>query len=313
MEFLLNASSMTDFLATALRLSIPVAFAALGGVLAERSGVYNIALEGLILTGAFGAALGAFMTGSPLGGIAVGLAAALCTAALLSLLAVTLKVNQIVAGIAINLLVLGLTAYLARLAFGQSAAARALPGFAPVPVPVLSEIPVIGPVLFAQDPLVYLLYATVPALAWMLARTPVGLRIRATGENPAAADAAGVPVFLLRHLAVLGSGVLAGMGGCYLVLTQVFLFTEHMSAGKGFIALAAVILGRWSPVGAVLAALLFGFFDALQLRLQFANPGVPYQVFVVLPYVASILALVGLYGRYRPPAAVGVPYRREQR
>ena len=307
-----NTAILADFLATTMRLAVPILFAALGGIVAERSGVYNIALEGLMLTGAFGAAVGAYLTGSPLGGLATGIAFAVLLAGGLGILSVTLGVNQIVAGIAINLLALGLTAFLARLVFGSDTNAT-LPGFRPLPIPVLSEIPVVGPALFAQGPLVYLMYLLVAGLALALFRTPVGLQIRATGENPAAADTAGVPVFLVRHLCLLASGALAGLGGCYLVLSQVHLFTEHMSAGKGFIALAAIILGRWSPVGALFACLFFGFCDALQLRLQFANPQVPYQAFVILPYAASIVALVGLYGRFRPPAAVGLPYRREQR
>lgn len=164
---------------------------------------------------------------------------------------------------------------------------------------------------FDQDPLVYALYLIVPLVYWLLYRSAWGLEIRATGENPAAADSAGVPVYWVRFCCVLASGGLAGLGGAYIVLSQVFVFTEHMSAGKGFIALAAVILGRWDPLWAVVASLFFGFCDALQLRLQFANPTVPYQIFIALPYVASILALVGLYGRVKPPAAVGLPYRRE--
>jgi simple sugar transport system permease protein len=146
---------------------------------------------------------------------------------------------------------------------------------------------------------------------WLMYRTRWGLNVRAVGEKPRAVDTAGITVTGLRYACVLTSGAIAGLGGCYLVLSQIFLFSEHMSAGKGFIALAAVILGRWNPLGALLACLLFGVFDALQLRLQFANPEVPYQAFVILPYAVSILALVGLVGKPTPPAAVGIPYKRE--
>jgi simple sugar transport system permease protein len=310
-ETFLDPALLGGFLATALRLSVPVVFAAIGGVLSERSGVYNIALEGMILAGAFGAAVGAFFFRGPVAGLLVGAAAGVVTALILAVLGVTLGVNQIVAGIAINLLSLGLTAFLSRVVFGAQANTLSLPGFKPLVVPGLGAIPVVGPVLFGQDVLVYLMYATV-AVAWVvLFRTRWGLSVRAVGEHPAAADSAGISVTGVRYACVVASGALAALGGCYLVLSQVFLFSEHMSAGKGFIALAAVILGRWSPVGALAACLLFGFFDALQLRLQFANPGVPYQIFVMLPYLASILALVGLVGRPTPPAAAGIPYRRE--
>ena len=307
----LQMASVTDVLSTSVRLSVPIAFAAVGGVITERSGVWNIGLEGMILAGAFGAALGVFLTGEPFLGLVIGILCGMLLALVLAILTITLGVNQVVSGIAINLLSIGLTAYFARLIFGIDATTKALAGFSNWPIPGLAEIPIAGPVLFNQDPLVYLLYLLVPITSWCLYSTPWGLNIRATGENPNAADTAGIAVFMVRYICLILSGALAAIGGAYIVLAQVFVFTEHMSAGKGFIALAAIILGRWNPFGAVLAALLFGFCDALQLRLQFANPSVPYQAFVALPYIVSILALVGFYGRVKPPAASGVPYRRE--
>lgn len=307
----LQMASVTDVLSTSVRLSVPIAFAAVGGVITERSGVWNIGLEGMILAGAFGAALGVFLTGEPFLGLVIGILCGMLLALVLAILTITLGVNQVVSGIAINLLSIGLTAYSARLIFGIDATTKALAGFSNWPIPGLADIPIAGPVLFNQNPLVYLLYLLVPITSWCLYRTPWGLNIRATGENPNAADTAGIAVFMVRYICLILSGALAAIGGAYIVLAQVFVFTEHMSAGKGFIALAAIILGRWNPFGAVLAALLFGFCDALQLRLQFANPSVPYQAFVALPYIVSILALVGFYGRVKPPAASGVPYRRE--
>ena len=309
----LDPASITDMLRTSLRLTIPIAFAAMGGVLSERSGVYNIGLEGMMLSGAFGGALGTFLIGSPLGGVLAGVLLGMTGAFVLAVLSIRLGINQIVCGIAINLVVIGLTAFFARLIFGLDATTQTLPGFSAIAVPLLSRIPIVGPVFFNQDPLIYLLYLTGPVLFWLLYRSNLGLEIRATGENPAAADAAGVPVFRIRFICVLMSGALAGLGGAYIVVSQVFVFTEHMSAGKGFIALAAIILGRWDPIGAMLASWFFGFCEALQLRLQFANPQVPYQFFTALPYVASILALIGVYGRFKPPAAVGIPYRRESK
>jgi general nucleoside transport system permease protein len=311
LDLFTDLSTLTNVLASALRLSMPLIFAAIGGVLSERSGVFNVGLEGFLLMGAFGAALGTFHTGSPEVGRAVGMLLGLVLALPMAAMAVSLGVSQIVAGIAINLFALGITSFLARIAIGETANTQLLPGFRPTAIPGLSTLPLVGPVLFNQDALVYLMYILVPVLYCVLFHTPWGLNVRAVGHNPRAADTAGVSVSGIRYACVLSSGVLAALGGCYLVLSQVFVFSEHMSAGKGFIALAAIILGRWNPVGAMLACLLFGFFDALQLRLQFSNPDVPYQGFATLPYVVSILALVLFAGHNVAPQAVGRHYDRE--
>ena len=285
MEGLLNLTVIADFLGSSLRMAVPLTFATIGGMLSERSGVYNIGLEGMILLGAFGAAVGAFLMQTPFGGV------------FLAVLAVSLRVNQLVAGIAINMFAIGLTSFLSRVVFGVKATTMSLPGFKPFAIPLFSKIPVIGPVFFLQDLLVYAMYGAIPLLYWLLFYTPWGLNIRAVGEYPRAVDTAGVSVYAMRYVCVMASGLLAGLGGCHLVLSQVFLFTEHMSAGKGFIALAAIILGRWNPIGGFLACFLFGACEALQLRLQFYHPEVPYQIFTMLPYVASILALIGIVGK----------------
>ncbi len=309
MDIFSNLTALSDFLATSLRLSVPIIFAAIGGVLSERSGVFNISLEGCILGGAFGAAVGAFLSGTPLGGLFLGLAVAGCAGLVLAGLAVGLGINQLVAGIAINILMIGLTSFLARIILGAEATST-LPGFHAIAIPGLVSVPVIGPVLFNQDFLTYLMYLTVPLTWWFLYKTPWGLNVRAIGDYPVAADSAGVSVPMVRSISVVVSCMLAGLGGCYLVLSHVFVFTEHMSAGKGFIALAALILGRWNPVGAFLACIFFGLSDALQLRLQFNSPDVPYQLLSMVPYLASFLALVFLAGKVRPPAAIGVRYVR---
>ena len=311
MESLFSLAVISDFLGSSLRMAVPLTFATIGGMLSERSGVYNIGLEGMILLGAFGAAVGAFLTGTPLGGVFLGALLGICGGLFLAVLAVSLRVNQLVAGIAINMFAIGLTSFLSRVVFGVKATTMSLPGFKPAPIPMLSKIPLIGPVFFHQDLLVYIMYAAIPLLYWLLLHTPWGLNIRAVCEYPRAADSAGVPVYTLRYACVMGSGLLAGLGGCHLVLSQVFLFTEHMSAGKGFIALAAIILGRWNPIGGFLACFLFGACEALQLRLQFYHQDVPYQIFTMLPYVASILALIGIVGKASPPASAGIPYERE--
>lgn len=311
LDLIADPLALTKFLDAALRLSVPLTFAALGGVFSERSGVFNIGLEGLILIGAFGAALGTFHTDAPLVGLAIGVLLGVLLALALAVMTVSLGVSQIPAGIAINLFALGLTSFLARAAIGEEANTRMLPGFGPVPIPGLSELPLIGPVLFEQDVLVYLMYLLVPVLYVVMFHTSWGLNVRAVGHNPRACDTAGINVAAIRYACVVGSGALAALGGCFLVLSQVFIFSENMSAGKGFIALAAIILGRWNPIGAFLACLLFGFFDALQLRLQFANQEVPYQIFATLPYVVSILALILVAGRNVAPQAIGIRYDRE--
>jgi ABC-type uncharacterized transport system permease subunit len=311
MESFLNLTQIIDFLGSSLRLTVPLTFATIGGMFSERSGVYNIGLEGMILFGAFGAAVGAFFMGTPLAGLALGICLGAAGGLLLSILAVSLHVNQLVSGIAINMFAIGLTSFLSRVVFSGKATTMSLPGFKPVAIPVLSKIPVIGPVFFNQDPLVYIMYLMIVLLYFILFYTPWGLNMRAVGEYPRAADTAGVSVYKVRYASVIASGALAGMGGCYLVLSQIFLFTEHMSAGKGFIALAAIILGRWNPVGGFFACLLFGACEALQLRLQFYHQDVPYQIFSMLPYVASILALIGIVGKANPPASAGIPYERE--
>lgn len=309
MSMFADITALTDFLSTVLRLSVPVVFAALGGVLAERSGVFNVALEGCILGGAFGAAVGAYLFGSPFAGLMMGLMVSASFGCILAGLAVGLGINQLVAGIAINILVLGLTSYLSRLILGADATST-LPGFQPFAIPGLSAIPVVGPVLFDKDLLAYAMYLLVPLSFWFLYKTPQGLVIRAIGDYPVAADTVGVNVPKVRSLAVIGSCALGGLGGCYLVLSQVFVFTENMSAGKGWIALAAVILGRWNPALVFLACIFFAFSEALQLRMQFNHPDVPYQLFSMVPFIASFLALVLLAGRVRPPAAIGIKYVR---
>ncbi|MBP2551787.1 simple sugar transport system permease protein [Neorhizobium galegae] len=305
----MDLAFLTDFLASSLRLSIPLVFAAIGVVWAERSGVFNIAIEGCILGGAFGAAIGTWWFGDPLGGLLMALVVAGLLGLLLGGLAVGLGIHQLVAGIAINLLVSGMTAYLARQILGASATAP-LPGFGVWPIPLLSALPFVGPILFIQGPLAYLAYLAVPLAWWLLYRTPWGLLLRAAGDQPMAVDTAGVDVQRLRYVSVIGSSMLGGLGGAYIVLSQVHVFTENMSAGKGFIALGAVILGRWNPLGAAIACLAFGMADATQLRLQFGSPDIPYQLFSTLPFIAALVALVLMSGKVHAPAAVGKKFER---
>lgn len=305
--------SPANFLHTTIQLSAPIVFAALGGMFSERSGVINISLEGAILLGAFGAAFGVYMTGSPLAGLGIGMVCGGLSGLALAIIGVSLQVNQILAGFSINLLALGLTSFLSRVAMSSHDPSAPLAGFGDIHVPLLSDIPFLGPVLFQNDILIYGMVAVTVFSLWLLYRTPVGLIVTATGENPAAVDAAGISVPLVRYICVIAGSALAGIGGCYLVLTQIFMFSENMSAGKGFIALAAVILGRWNPVGVICACMCFALFDAWQLQLQFNNPEVPHQFFTMLPFLISFMAMVGLMGRSAAPRSLGLMFVRGNR
>jgi general nucleoside transport system permease protein len=300
---------LTDYLASSLRLSVPLAYAAMGGLFSERSGVLNIGLEGMLLTGAFTSAAATFYSGN----VWVGICAAFVTGGLMGLLhaflCVSLRVNQLVSGLAINLVASGLTSFLGRLIFSGSNTQR-LPMVPAIKVPVLADIRIIG-VLFEQDILVYLLFVIIALTTYFLYYTNLGLNLRAVGEYPKAANTAGISVALVRYFAVIFGGCLVGCGGAYLALVQVNYFAEGMSAGRGFIAIASLIFGRWHPVATGFAAFLFGATEALQLRIQALGVNISYQFLTMLPYVVALIALIGGMGKSTPPAALGVPYNRE--
>ena len=308
---LLESALLLTYLTAAVRLATPIGLAALGGVLSERSGVFNIALEGMMLSGALAGVLGSHYLGGPWAGLLVAMMSGALVGVLLAYLSVSLGANQIVSGVAINLFALGITTFLARILL-RPAGIEQVPAFQPVAIPILHRIPVLGPVVFGQGPLVYLMLFVAPVLTVFLFRTPWGLALRAIGEHPRAADTAGINVSLARYAAVTASGLLAGTAGAFLSLSHLNLFTENMSAGRGFIALAAVIFGKWHPLGAIGAAFLFGAADAFQLLVQTFDLGIPYQLPVMLPYVLALLAMGGLIGRSAAPAAAGTPYRAEE-
>ncbi|OUL33534.1 branched-chain amino acid ABC transporter permease [Nostoc sp. T09] len=307
-----NLNFFSDYLVATLRLAVPLGFAALGGLYSERSGVLNIALEGMLLTGAFSSAAATFYTGNPWLGVLAALIAGGLVGLLHAFLCVTLQVDQLVSGLAINLVAAGLTSFLARLIFSGSSTQQ-LPGIGAIIIPIFANIPLLGPLLFQQDILVYLLLILVVFTTYILFKTSFGLTLRAVGESPKAADTAGISVQIVRYIAVVISGCLASLGGAYLTLVQVRFFAEGMSAGKGFIAIAALIFGRWHPIGGALACLLFGATEALQLRIQALGANIPYQFLVMLPYAIALLALVGLAGKSTPPKALGTPYFGENR
>jgi len=296
-------------LAATIRNATPLVFAALGGMFSERSGVVNIGLEGLMLISAFAGVVGAFTSGSALVGLLFALGAGLLFGLVHAVMCITFEADQIISGTAINLLALGGTGFLMVIVFGQGGTSPDVENFPPVAIPLLSQIPVIGQALFNQSLLVYLMYLTVPVAFFVLFRTPFGLRLRATGEVPEAVDTAGVSVTRMRYFGVALSGLLAALGGVYLSMGLLSAFTEGMTQGRGFIALAALIFGRWNPVGAAGAALLFGFAQALTI--QVPPDAIPNEFIQMIPYVLTIVVLAGFGGRAIAPAAVGKPYRKE--
>lgn len=292
------------FLEATVRTATPLALAALGEVVVERTGIINIGLEGIVLAGAFGGLVAAG-GGGLAGGFVGGAVAGVIVAALFALFAITLRADQIITGTAINLLALGATGALYRALYGATGAALTLPTTGTLAIPGLAAIPVIGPALFDQAPPTYLVYLVAPALWWWLRRTHAGLAARAVGEHPEAAAVAGISVSALRWLAVLFGGAAGGLSGATLVLSQAGTFAEGMSAGRGFIAIAIVVLGRWDPLGVLIAALLFGAASALQYVFQAMGWAAPYQLFLALPYLLTLLALAGVAGRVLAPAALG--------
>ena len=295
---------IAPFLAATVRTATPLALAAMGEVVVERAGLINIGLEGAIIAGAFGALIGASNVGLA-AGYSVAVCAGVGVAALFALCVVRWRADQIIAGTALTLLGTGVTGTLYRALYGAAGAALALPTSAPVRIPGLASIPIIGQPLFVQPPTTYLSYLLAPALAWWLVRTHAGLALRAIGERPEAAQAAGIAVDRYRVLAVLFGGAMGGLAGGALVLEQAGTFAEGMSAGRGFIAIAIVVLGRWRPLGVALAALVFGGASALQFAFQAMGWNAPYQLFLVIPYLLTLAALAGAVGRTRAPAALG--------
>ncbi len=296
-------------LASTVRNATPLIFAALGGMFSERSGVVNIGLEGLMLIAAFTGVVGAYFSGSAWVGLGTALAGGLVFALIHALMTITFEADQIISGTAINLLALAGTGFLMVEVFGGGGTSPRVNGFDEIAIPLLSDIPVIGPAFFDQNLLVYLMYVLVPITFFLLFKTPFGLRLRGTGEAPEAVDTAGVNVWRMRYYGVALSGLLASLGGVFLSMGLLSAFTENMTNGRGFIALAALIFGRWHPVGAAGGALLFGF--ATAVTFQVPQDVVPLEFLGMLPYILTIVVLVGFGGRAIAPAAIGKPYRKE--
>ena len=300
-------------LAQTLRISVPYGLAAVGGALSERGGVINIALEGILLLGALGYVLGAHFTGSAWAGLAAAAFTGLAVALVHAFVTVTCRADQITSSLGINLAALGLSRFVLKEVFGSSSNSSRVAGLPQWHVPVLGDIPFVGP-LFG-NPLILLAAGLIAGAHVLLFRTPFGLRLRSTGEHPEAAATLGLSVTRLRYAALTLNGMLCGLAGSYLVLAQNAAFVPNMTAGRGFMALAAMIFGKWHPVGAFWACLLFGFLDAAAIRLQGAPlplvGAVPVQAIQALPYALTVVLLAGFFGRARAPGALGVPYVKE--
>jgi len=318
----LTALANVALLASAIRLTVPILLTALGAVYTERGGVFNIGLEGTMIMGTFFGAAATHLVSQAASapGVAsalaptIGMLAAMMAGALFALIhavmAVTFRVDQLISGVALNLLAVGLARFLNILFFGVATQSPGIGGFAPLTIPGLREIPALRPIATGISPVIPAALLLVGVGQWVLVRTVFGLRLRSVGEHPHAADTLGINVAFYRYAGVLISGALAGLAGGYLSIEQGRGYLEGMTQGRGFIALAAMIFGNWWPLGALGASALFGYFDALSLRVVVS--GVPYQFITVLPHIATILVLAGVVRRATPPAADGIPYVREE-
>ena len=307
-----QSMNLTGVLQTTVQRAVPIVFGALSGVLCERAGVVNIAIEGMLLSGAFISAVVTSATDSPWLGIGSAILMGGLLALLLAVLAIRYRVDQIIAGFFINILVTGLTAFLSvRILQPYQAELNTPERLGQIHFPLLSDIPVLGPILFQHNIFVYALFALIVVIHVGLFYTRWGLRVRAVGEHPKAADTVGINVYWVRYSTVVLGGMVAGLGGAYFTVGSTGAFEREMTAGRGYIGLAAMIFGGWNPIGAFFAGLVFGFADAIQSRLSILSIAIPSEFLLMVPYVVTIIVVAGLVGRARAPAADGKPYVKE--
>ncbi len=306
-----KSMNLTGMLQSTLLRAIPITLAGLSGVLCERSAVINIGIEGMMLAGAFISALVGSVTQSYWWGLLAALLAGGLFGALLAVLAIRYKVDQIIAGTAINILATGLTSYFSSRYLQVHQELNHPPTFQPISIPLLGNIPILGPIVFNHTLLVYVTLILVVFIHVLIFYTRWGLRTRAVGEHPRAADTLGINVFKVRYVNVIAGGMVAGLGGAYLVLSSVARFDELMTAGKGFIGLAAMIFGKWTPFGTFGASMIFGFADSLQTKLAILSVPIPSQFLLMAPYLVTMIVLAGVVGQANPPAADGQPYEKE--
>ncbi len=306
----------TDLLVATIRLSTPITLAAIGATVCERSGIVNIAMEGIMIIGAFFAAIVALFTGNPWIGLIAGVAAGGIFSLLHAVATITFHLDHVVSGAVMNILSFGIVRYLMVMIFGHPGTTDTVPvGLQSYQyaIPGLSKIPVLGPAFFNQTPIVYMSFVLVIAVLIFLKKTKTGLHLRAAGEHPLALETIGVSVYKMRYLGVFISGLLSGLAGAYLSIENSVSFSEGMTNGRGFIALAAMISGGWTAIGSFIAALFFGFADAFQVRLQvFKVLNIPAEIFIIFPYVATVLAVAGLVKKSRPPKADGIDFMIEK-
>ncbi|MCR2804143.1 ABC transporter permease [Paenibacillus soyae] len=305
----MNEEVVVSFLAAAIRLSVPLLLAGIGILFMSRSGILNIGMEGMVLMGALAGVVGAHYYGSMEAGLLASVLAGAFIGLVFAFLVVTTGADQVVIGTAINLLGLGLTTVFGRSLLGMGQEAVQAEGIPVIPIPILADIPYVGEALFHQNLLAYASFLLVPAAALLFYKTNWGLQVRAVGEHPLAADTLGIRVHKTRYACCVIGGMLAGIAGCSLSLGILNQFTENMAAGRGFIALSAVIFGKWTPGGTMAASLLFGGADALQLRFQSFGIQIPYQFMLMFPYLLTMIALAWFSGKGKQPAATAVPYK----
>lgn len=299
---------LVSILASTLRITTPIALASIGEVYSERSGIVNLGLEGQMLTGAFAAVVGSYYTNSPVVGVLAGIGAGILLGWLHALFVIQFRANQIVIGVGMNIFALGLTTIGLQTIWGNRGKSAAVNGLPPIKLGPLADLPFLGPVFDGQTILVYIMLLVALISWYVIFRTTFGLRLRVVGENPQAADSVGININRIKYLAVMLGGALSGLGGTYLSLSDLSLFSRNMSTGRGFIALAATILGNWNPLGALGGSAIFGFLGALQIRLQ--ATGFPTQFIQMIPYVLVIIIVAGFVQRVRAPGAVGEIYER---
>lgn len=314
LQDLLSILISPEFWAAALRVATPILMAAMGGLVAERAGIVTFGMEGMMLMGCFAGVAVAFVTKSILLGFVAAALAGVAIAMLFGVMIIPFRANQIVSAVALNLMAVGLTSYLNTMFFGLASDPVRVPKLQPFAIPLLSNIPVVGPIFFRQLPIVYIAYLLVPLIWFILFKTTWGLKIRSVGEHPHAADTVGISVYKVRFATLVVAGVLSGMAGAFLSIGQIGQFMEGMTGGRGYIAYTAIVFGKWSPVGTMLGSLLFGVADAFQLRLQALGiKAIPYQALVALPYIATLVIVIFFVGKAVWPAASGLAFSREEK
>jgi len=313
MSELLNIAFVSGLIGAMMRMATPIIFATLGEILAERSGVLNLGIEGIMLMGAMTGFLVTFASGSIWLGVLAAAAVGMLLGLLMAFLAVNLGLSQHVSGLGITLFSTGLAMFIYRLHFGSPTVPPIIEPFKQIALPVLSKIPVIGPGLFTQYSLTYIAWILIPAMSILLYKTRLGLKIRTVGENPVVADTVGVNVTLTRTLCLVAGGALMGVGGSFLTLAHQNMFLIDVIGGRGWVAIAMVIFGNWDPLKGTIGALIFGFLDGLQLRLQGIGVAVSFHIFLMIPYLLTIIALISVSRKAAVPASLLKPYRREEK